>query len=341
MNLTRSTRIPRGIHHSYARPRAVLAVSALAAIFSLHRAVSAFAAVSILLRAVFAFAAVFALLQADPLLAQTASESGWFNTGRTQALVLGIILTGAILLYVVLASAGRPLFIRKIAGLDTVEEAVGRATEMGKPILYVPGLNDMDEVQTIASMNLLGHLATIIAGYDSRLHVPVRKSLVMSVARETVQQSYLSAGRPDAYQEDDIHYVSDAQFAYAAAVDGIIVREKPAACFYLGGFYAESLILAETGNSIGAIQIAGTARPPQLPFFVAACDYTLIGEELFAASAYLSKEPRMLGSLKGQDAGKGIAIIFIIAGSALATLESITGSETVREVSEIVLWLFR
>ena len=341
MRLFSTTRIPRDLPSSEARPRAVLAVSALAAIFSLHRAVSAFATVFALLRGVFAFAAVFALLQADPLLAQTASESGWFNTDRTQALVLGIILTGAILLYVVLASAGRPLFIRKIAGLDTVEEAVGRATEMGKPILYVPGLNDMDEVQTIASMNLLGHLATIIAGYDSRLHVPVRKSLVMSVARETVQQSYLSAGRPDAYQEDDIHYVSDAQFAYAAAVDGIIVREKPAACFYLGGFYAESLILAETGNSIGAIQIAGTARPPQLPFFVAACDYTLIGEELFAASAYLSKEPRMLGSLKGQDAGKGIAIVFILVGSALATLESITGSETVREVSEIVLWLFR
>jgi len=33
---------------------------------------------------------------------------------------------------------------------------------------------------------------------------------------------------------------------------------------------------------------------------------------LFAASAYLSKEPRMLGSLKGQDAGKGIAIVFIL-----------------------------
>ena len=294
-----------------------------------------------LLRTVLACMVFVAMAQTDPLFAQTDTESGWFNADRTQALVLGIVLTGAILLYVVLAASGRPLFIRKIAGLETVEEAVGRATEMGKPILYVPGLNDMDEVQTIASMNLLGHLATIIAGYDSRLHVPVRKSLVMSVARETVQQSYLSAGRPDAYQEDDIHYVSDAQFAYAAAVDGIIVRERPAACFYLGGFYAESLILAETGNSIGAIQIAGTARPPQLPFFVAACDYTLIGEELFAASAYLSKEPRMLGSLKGQDAGKGIAIVFILAGSALATLESVTGSETVREVSQIVLWLFR
>ena len=284
---------------------------------------------------------IAAALFATPCLAQDLSESGWFNSDRTRALVLGCILTAFILLYVILAASGRPLFIRKIAGLDTVEEAVGRATEMGKPILYVPGLGDMDDVQTIASLNMLGHLATIIAGYDSRLHVPVRKSLVMSAARETVQQSYLTAGRPDAYQEDAIHYVSDAQFAYAAAVDGIIVRERPAACFYMGTFYAESLILAETGNSIGAIQIAGTARPPQLPFFVAACDYTLIGEELFAASAYLSKEPRMLGSLKGQDAGKGIAILFIVVGSVLATAESLTGSEIVRDISEIVLWLFR
>ena len=55
----------------------------------------------------------------------------------------------------------------------------------------------------------------------------------------------------------------------------------------MGAFYAESLILAETGNSVGAIQIAGTAMPTQLPFFVAACDFTLIGEEFFAASAYL------------------------------------------------------
>jgi hypothetical protein len=99
-----------------------------------------------------------------------------------------------------------------------------------------------------------------------------------------------------------------------------MVREKPATVFLLGAFFAESLILAETGNSIGAIQIAGTARPAQLPFFIAACDFTLIGEELFAASAYLSGEPRMLGSLKGQDVGKAIAMITILLGVMAVTL---------------------
>ena len=109
-----------------------------------------------------------------------------------------------------------------------------------------------------------------------------------------------------------VHYLTDDQFAYAAGVNGIMLRDKPAAVFFQGKFYAESLILAETGNSIGAIQIAGTGSSSQIPFFVTACDYTLIGEEFYAASAYLSGSPEMLGSIKGQDYVKVGCMIFIL-----------------------------
>jgi hypothetical protein len=139
----------------------------------------------------------------------------------------------------------------------------------------------------------------------------------MVTAREAVREAFTRVGRPDSYQEDSVHYVTDDQFGYAAAIDGMFVRDKPATIFYLGAFFAESLILAETGNAAGAIQIAGTAMPAQLPFFVAACDYTLIGEELFAASAYLSREPKLLGSLKGQDVGKGLFLAVIAIGILL------------------------
>ena len=115
-------------------------------------------------------------------------------------------------------------------------------------------------------------------------------------------------GRPDLFHNDMVHYLTDDQFAYAAGVNGIMLREEPAACLYMGKFYAESLLLAETGNSIGAIQIAGTASPAQIPFFVTACDYTLIGEEFFAASAYLSQEPELIGGVKGQDSLKLIVV---------------------------------
>jgi hypothetical protein len=139
----------------------------------------------------------------------------------------------------------------------------------------------------------------------------------MVTAKEIVKESYSKVGRPDSFQDDQVRYLTDDQFGYAAAIDGLFVREKPATVFLIGAFFAESLIMAETGNSIGAIQIAGTAMPAQLPFFVAACDYTLIGEELFAASAYLSREPKLLGSLKGQDMGKALFLIAIVVGLIL------------------------
>ena len=247
------------------------------------------------------------------------SSAQWFHWGRLNIFIGVGLLCFFIIFYIQQAKAGKKLFIRRIAGLDAVDEAVGRATEMGKKIFYVPGTQDMDNVQTIAGVSILGHVAGLAAQYETYLEVPVSRSLVMVTASEVVKEAYSKAGRPDAFNENQVHYLTDDQFGYAAAVDGMVVREKPATIFYMGAFYAESLILAETGNSVGAIQIAGTGMPSQLPFFVAACDYTLIGEELFAASAYLSNEPKMLGSLKGQDAGKAIILLLIIVGVLLQT----------------------
>jgi uncharacterized protein DUF6754 len=141
--------------------------------------------------------------------------------------------------------------------------------------------------------------------------------MTLPLAQEAVKQGYLRAGRPDAYHPNQVQWVSSEQFAFTAGTNGIILREKPATNIYLGRFYAESLILAETGFVNRAIQIAGTAEIPQLPFFVAACDYTLIGEELYAMSAYLSRQPALLGTLKGGDVVKLVAVFCILVGSAL------------------------
>ncbi len=248
------------------------------------------------------------------------TEVEWLNFNRKWLFLIACLVAGFVIYFIETARRGKKLFVRKIAGLDAVDDAIGRATEMGRPILYVPGIQDMDDVQTVAGITILGRVSRTVADYDTKINMPVSRSLVMTAARETIKASYMAAGRPDAYSDDMVWYVTDEQFGYVAAVDGIMVRQKPAACFYLGAFFAESLILAETGNSIGAIQIAGTAMPAQLPFFVAACDFTLIGEELFAASAYLSNEPKQLGSLKGQDVGKAIALSAIILGTIAATI---------------------
>ena len=258
----------------------------------------------------------------DPT-AEVLSTPQIFNTDRINILIAMLVFFALVIYYIESAKKGRNLFVRRIAGLDAVEEAVGRATEMGKPIIYVPGLGSVADIATIASLNILGEVAKKTAQYDSALLVPNRDPIVYTVAREMVRESYTKAGRPDAFKQDSVFFVTDQQFAYAAAVDGLMAREKPATNFFLGTFWAESLILAETGAQTGAIQIAGTDSVFQLPFFITACDYTLIGEELYAASAYLSREPLLLGSLKGQDYGKLIILAIAAIGSALLLLSKV------------------
>lgn len=256
----------------------------------------------------------------------------WFNTRRIWLAILLAVVCAAVLAYIVAARRGMNLWVRPIAGLEAVTDAVGRAVEMGKSILFVPGIQDINDIQTVAGVTVLSRVARIAAEYDAEIKVPTARSLVMATCRETVEASFLHAGRPDSYHADDIYYLTDEQFGYVAGVTGQMVREEPAACFYMGSFYAESLILAETGNAIGSIQLAGTAQPSQLPFFIAACDYTLIGEEFFAASAYLSGEPQQLGSLKGQDFGKLLCGVLILVGCLLTPFAIQSGPDVTTRV---------
>ena len=250
-----------------------------------------------------------------------------FNMSKAWLAIFMLMFGGLIAYFINVARTGKKLWVRPIAGLAAIDEAVGRATEMGRPVLFVTGIQDINEIQTLAGLTVLSRVAKTAAEYGAQIEVPTCRSLVMAAARETVEAAYLAAGRPDSYQPDRIHYLTDEQFAFVAGVTGYMVREEPAACIYMGGFYAESLILAETGNHIGAIQVAGTAMPSQLPFFVAACDYTLIGEEFFAASAYLSGDPLQIGSLKGQDYGKFISVLILVIGIFFATFASMSGSD--------------
>ena len=234
-----------------------------------------------------------------------------FITGNELSFISVILSCFIIEYFIEKAKNGEKIYMRPISGINAMEEGVGRATEMGKSVLFVPGISGLDQIDTIAGLTILGHVAEMTAQYETNLHVPVAVPIVMETAKEACKEAYLKKGRTDLYKQDMVHYVTDDQFAYAAGVNGIMLRDKPAAVFYQGKFYAESLILAETGNSIGAIQIAGTGSSSQIPFFVTACDYTLIGEEFYAASAYLSGQPEMLGSIKGQDYVKLLCMIFI------------------------------
>jgi hypothetical protein len=234
-------------------------------------------------------------------------------------ILLGV-LSFFIVFNVLRARAGGMLFIRRIPGIDHLDEAIGRATEMGRPLLFSSGLGALDIV-TLQALTILSHIVRHACRLSTRVLAPVfgGDPTLFPVVEQVYREACVAEGKEDFFNPDDIRFLSGDQFAYASGVMGMIHREKVAGNFLFGSFAAESLLLAETGQQVGAIQMAGTPNTDQIPFFVAACDYTIIGEEYWAASAYISREPVLLGSLIGQDWGKIVIALLILIGLIAAT----------------------
>jgi hypothetical protein len=224
-----------------------------------------------------------------------------------------LLVFSAMILSRILVARKRQLFIRRIPGLSAVDEAVGRATEMGRPITFSLGLGGLDII-TLQALAIAMHVIRMAIRFGNRVILTMADSTMLAVADEAVREAYATEGRPESYREDDVRFLSDRQFAYATAMVGIINRERAASNFMFGTFFAEALILAEAGNQVGAIQVAGTPSTTQVPFFIAACDYTIIGDEYYAGTAFLTREPVLLGSLVGQDYSKMLLLSLITAG---------------------------
>ena len=252
---------------------------------------------------------------------EEAIEAAPFNwLGFLVPRIFFILCVGLITLGMHLVKTGRRFTIRPIPGLEQLELAVGRATEMGRPALFCTGVSDTTHPEFYASMPILTRIARVSARYRNRLIIPVCMEKTLSLLQSTYETACREAGENRLYNPSDVRFFPGGQVYFAAASMGYMLKERPAACFYFGYYELESLLLSETGQVVGAMQIAGTSQLFQIPFFIAACDYVIIGEELFAVSASISGEPILSGSLFGQDCMKIVVVLSAIVGTILATL---------------------
>lgn len=234
-------------------------------------------------------------------------DTGWITH------LYALVVIAFILINIFRAKGNKKLFIRRIAGLNAIDEAIGRSTEMGRPVLMVPGIGDLNAI-SVQALNIFGYITRTAAKFSIPIRLCIGNAPVYAVAQEIIKDVYTEEGVPERYDVDSVRFISDRQFAFAAGVAGTIMREQTAAAFFMGEFFAESLIFAETAHSVGAIQVASSTETTQTPFFIAACDYVLIGDEFYAASAYLTHEPVLVGSLVGQDWAKILLAMSVLAG---------------------------
>ena len=207
-----------------------------------------------------------------------------------------------------------------IEGLSVIQEAVNRSVEMGKNIAFTTGYPPLTQPHrapgVLAGLSVLGYTAKLAAERGVRTLVGCAFPDVFTMAQAITREAYKAAGAEEVYRFEDVYYMSPDQFAYGTGMVELCAREKPGSVFYIGQPLGESVLVCEGIKACGAIGIGATGRS----FGAAATmsillDYVLIGEELWAASAFVSQDPDLLAGISSQDVLKVIVMAFILLGT--------------------------
>jgi len=242
--------------------------------------------------------------------------------GRFIGFLLDIAMAALVYYYM---KNSKGINIRRVPGLDAIEEAVGRSAEMGKPVICSFGIGGFT-YWTLAGLAILSHVARLSAKTGTRLIVPTgggdQSLIVRPVAEEIVKTSYTLEGAEDNYNPDDLPFYSGQQYAYIGGYVGVMQRMRPGSVIMTGSHASEAMNIAETSNAVGAITITSGSYISNVAALACASDYILIGEEAPAAGAYLSEDPSQRASIRVQDLFKWLGIAIIVLGAAARSMGS-------------------
>jgi len=246
--------------------------------------------------------------------------------GRLIPLILFLLTFAIFYAYIRMAGQGKKFRVRILPAIEAIPEAVGRCAEMGAPLVYTTGITSTlsrgtSAASSLAGISILGYAAKLVAEAGVKLKYFTSTIDAYPLVEETIKTAYLAVGKPDEYDPDCIELIAN-QSSLVSHYLGYLQREKPASALLIGGLAYESVVLSEGGNAIGALQISGTVNSYQTPFLVASTDYTLIMEELFAASASTSGDEESLAALAGEDLVKMIFLALMGLGILLGFINN-------------------
>jgi hypothetical protein len=250
---------------------------------------------------------------------------GNLGIGVQHALMLALLLPFFPLLLLLnrrIRERGKPQ-LRPIPGYDASQEYMGQATESGRAVhvsMGTGGVGTAVSMESLAGITVLEHIAARALATGLEPIVTISDPSLLPVAQDVVRDACRAQGYPEGYDRACVRFIASDKVAYAAGVGDILGHAQVAANVMVGSFGDEYLLISEVGARNGLRQVGGTTSTQILPFVYASTDDALIGEEIFAAGAYLLDKTSHLASLATQDWLRTAIIFTIVIGIVMRSL---------------------
>jgi Domain of unknown function (DUF6754) len=237
---------------------------------------------------------------------------------------LSLLALAAILLLALTLWRRRfPGSLRLIDAYERLNRSVGLAVENGTRLHISLGRGNLFTARggsALAGLAMLRRLAERTSVSDRPPIVTSGDASLAILSQDTLQSGYRFAGAEDQYRFTTGRLTGLTPFSYAAGTISTIHDENVSANIFMGDFGAESALLAEASDRENTSLIAASDNLSAQSVFYASSQEPLIGEELFAAGAYVGAGASHEASLNVQDILRWLIILAIIIGAGLKIL---------------------
>lgn len=241
--------------------------------------------------------------------------------GRSVGLLFLTFVVSAIIYYLWQGDKGELAKLRRLPQIDVIDELVARAVEMKRELWLLTGSGTLTDAFVLpgilSTFGITAYVTEQCAKYGAKIHHICRLPIAYNIHFEIMREAYEKAGKLEEFDplETIIYIPSGSGRPYVLNESW---RRKPASAILCGTWYHQTIIFCEGLQRAGAMTLGGTDTTHNIPFMVAANNYSMIGEEMYAMSAYLSEDKTLGNSLVGQDLGKYLVIAVTIIGVILS-----------------------
>jgi hypothetical protein len=237
-------------------------------------------------------------------------------------LVVVLIAAGLLLGLTFIRRKTPPVF-REIPAYTRLKRAIGISVEDGTRLhisLGRGGLQTPRGAPALAGLAMLRHLTEQTSVSDEPPIVTSGTGDLAILSRDTLQAGYKAAGADDLYSPATGRLTGLTPYSYVAGAIPAIRDEDVSANVFIGHFGPEVALLTDAADRANSLAVAAADDPAAQAVLYAGVDDPLIGEELFAAGAYLNAGISHQASLQVQDILRWVIILILLGGSALKLL---------------------
>jgi hypothetical protein len=230
-----------------------------------------------------------------------------------------VLVSGGLMLAFAAIRRKSPAQFRDIPAFARLRDAIGRAVEEGGRLhvsLGRSGLTTSQSASALAGLAMLRRAADLTAASDKTPVATAGEGVVAILSQDTLQTAFQAATGLQ-YQIIGGQLTGLTPFSYAAGTLPVILDEQVSANVLMGNYGIEAGLLTDAAERSGAFTLAGSDNLSAQAVLYANAQYPLIGEELYAAPAYIQAGPLHSASLRVQDILRWLIIVIIIAGAFL------------------------